>query len=431
MSIVIFIILGVAELVFLIGRLWNKKLYQKEKSIVNLFEFLLFIILVISKVIEFGFQWQVLLIILAVRAIIAVIILLRKESKKEYRVRKVLVQSIFHFILIGIGILPTLIFPDNNPFLPSGPYEIKTASFTWEDKDRLETFKSDGSNRKITVQFWYPDTQTNETFPLVVFSHGAFGYRMSNYSTYEELVSNGYVVCSIEHTYHAFYTKQTDGKVITVNPEFMKDVFKINEDGISEDEIFTITREWMTIRSDDMNFVLDTIKDKTITEKDSTIFSKIDISQIGVMGHSLGGATAVGIGRQRDDIGAVISLDATMLSEELDCVNNVYTINEEPYKTPLLCIDTTNHYEQGSAYGDLYVNNVVLKNAKDAREIHFNETEHLNFTDLPLFSPFLASLLGTGEVDPVSCIQTMNEVILNYYNHYLKQKEELNIKESY
>jgi hypothetical protein len=144
----------------------------------------------------------------------------------------------------------------------------------------------------------------------------------------------------------------------------------------------------------------------------------------------------VSIGRQRSDIKAVINLDATMLSEELDCVNNVYVINQEPYPVPLLCIDTTKHYEQGLKFGDLYVNNVVLKKGKDAKEIHFNQAGHLNFTDLPLYSPILASLLDGSfseedKVDPASCIKTMNEVILNYYNHYLKNIEELNSKESY
>lgn len=430
MGIIIFILFSMIELVVLIMRIKKQQLLQIEKSIINLLELFCLSVFLLTIKREISFQWLLLLLVLVIRGMVAVISLIRKR-RKDYNVGKPVFSIIWQILCIGIGVLPLVIFPLYNGFPPSGSYEIDTVSFTWEDKNRLETFESDGTNRKVTVQFWYPKTQEKETFPLVVFSHGAFGYRMSNYSTYEELVSNSYVVCSIDHTYHAFFTKQTDGKVIIVNPEFMQDVFKINEDEISEDEIFSITREWMKIRSDDMNFVLNTIQDKTITDKQNTVFSKIDISKIGVMGHSLGGATAVSIGRQRDDISAVINLDATMLSEELDCVNNVYIINDDPYPIPLLCIDTTDHYEAGLTYGDLYVNNVILKKAKDAKEVHFNDAGHLNFTDLPLFSPFLASLLGTGEIDPVSCIQTMNEVILNYYNHYLKLNEELNIKESY
>ncbi|MBQ5851909.1 MAG: hypothetical protein IIW54_14020, partial [Lachnospiraceae bacterium] len=43
------------------------------------------------------------------------------------------------------------------------------------------------------------DETVTDDFPLVVFSHGAFGYYESNTSTYMELASNGYVVeCSMK-----------------------------------------------------------------------------------------------------------------------------------------------------------------------------------------------------------------------------------------
>lgn len=429
MDIIIVILLVAVEVGFIILQIQKRNYLRKNKLILTVVEFLF--IMFLSLIGGYHFRAWLILIILLLKSIVLGLLIFRRSERIEFRQSKSIIVGTIQICLLVIGVIPILLFPVYQEKSPIGPLKIDTISFTWEDKSRLESFAKDGSNRKVTVQLWYPSTASQETFPLVVFSHGAFGYRMSNYSTYEELVSNGYVVCSIDHTYHAFYTKQTDGKVITVNQDFMKDVYKINGDDITEDEIFSITREWMKLRSADMNFVLDTIIDKTKSNDLEQVFSEIDITKIGVMGHSLGGATAVNIGRERKDINAVITLDATMLSEELDCKNNVYTINEEPYPVPLLSIDTTDHYEEGLSYGDLYVNNVVLKNAKDAREVHFNEAGHLNFTDLPLFSPFLASLLETGEVDPMSCIQTMNEVILNYYDHYLKQTKDLSIKESY
>lgn len=429
MDMIIVIILVAVEVGFIIRQIRKRNYLRKKRLLVTVVEFLS--IMFLSLIGGYHFRVWLLLILLLLKGMALGLLILRRSEKIEFRKCKSIIAGTIQICLIGIGVIPILLFPVYKEKSPSGPLKIDTISFTWEDKSRLESFANDGSNRKVTVQFWYPSTPNQETFPLVIFSHGAFGYRMSNYSTYEELVSNGYVVCSIDHTYHAFYTKQTDGKVITVNKDFIKDVYKINGEGITEDEIFSITREWLKLRSDDMNFVLDTIIDKTKRLDQEQVFSEIDISKIGVMGHSLGGATAVSIGRERKDIKAVIDLDGTMLSEELSCKDNVYTINEEPYPVPLLCIDTTKHYEEGLFYGNLYVNNVVLKNAKDAREVHFNEAGHLNFTDLPLFSPFLASLLETGSIDPMSCIQTMNEVILNYYDHYLKQTKDLSIKESY
>ena len=75
-----------------------------------------------------------------------------------------------------------------------------------------------------------------------------------------ELASNGYVVISLDHSYHSFFTEDTDGKTITVNPNFMQEVMYINEDTTPEEEIFEISSSWLTIRTADIQFVLDTVK---------------------------------------------------------------------------------------------------------------------------------------------------------------------------
>ena len=73
-----------------------------------------------------------------------------------------------------------LLFPPVIPLPVTGGYAYETVSFTWTDDAREEEFCSDGSSRRVAVQFWYPVSGEGETFPLIVFSHGAFGYRMSN-----------------------------------------------------------------------------------------------------------------------------------------------------------------------------------------------------------------------------------------------------------
>ncbi|MFD3259544.1 hypothetical protein ACE3MQ_13125 [Paenibacillus lentus] len=75
----------------------------------------------------------------------------------------------------------------------------------------------------MNVQFWYPDNAEG-IYPLVVFSHGAFGIKASNASTYRELASHGYVVCSIDHPYHSFYTVADDGAVTLINSEYKTEV---------------------------------------------------------------------------------------------------------------------------------------------------------------------------------------------------------------
>ncbi len=221
----------------------------------------------------------------------------------------------------------------------------------------------------------------------------------------------------------------------------------INEEGVTEEEVLKLSHGWLDIRVADMNFVLDSVQKAVTTTKleseawyvsdEATeqelmvVLSMIDTQKIGLMGHSLGGATSVTIGRTRSDIDAVIDIDGTMLGEELGYENGEIIFYEEAYPIPLLSISNEEHHLDSTGVEALYVNNVVLENAVDSQYTYFVGSGHMNFTDLPLFSPALASFLGVGEVDATQCITTMNAIILEYFDYYLKDTGEVGIKESY
>lgn len=89
-------------------------------------------------------------------------------------------------------------------------------------------------------------------------------------------------------------------------------------------------------------------------------------------------------------------------------------------------------YEEASSLaGREYVNFYIGRNAKDFREVIFHNAAHLNFTDLPLVSPILANMLGTGEADPLLCIEAVNEMVLHYFDYYLKDAATLDIQNEY
>lgn len=361
----------------------------------------------------------------------------------------IIVGSIILVLVLIISLIPKILFTDYEGLPTSGAYDVKTASVITIDKSRLESFETDGSNREVPMYFYYPDTEGSEenSFPLVLFSHGAFGYYQSNTSTYMELASNGYVVVSLDHPYHSFFTTDTEGKTITVNPDFLQEAMNVNDEKVSEKEVIETTHKWLDIRVADINFVLDSVKEakETQTLKEEAwyvsdtetqneileILSMINAEKIGVMGHSLGGASSVTIGRTRDDIDAVIDLDGTMLGEELNYENGMYEYYQGNYPVPLLSFNSQAHQEQSDEASLLYVNNVVLENAVDGQYTYFKGSGHMNFTDLPLFSPILASLLGVGDVDATECITTMNRVILDYFNCYLKNEGTVVIEKCY
>ena len=379
-----------------------------------------------------------------------------KTTKKKIRKGWIVLGCILAVLVLAVVLIPKLLFTDYEGLPTTGQYGVKQASAIIVDANRLETFETDGSFREVPMYVYYPDTAGTEVpehgFPLVIFSHGAFGYYQSNTSTYMELASHGYVVISLDHPYHSFFTKDTAGKTITVNPQFIQEVMYINEMGTPEQEIIELAHGWLEIRTGDMNFAIDSVKavkeaageqvnaslpsywyvGKTSTEQEIlSILAMTNIEEIGLMGHSMGGATSVTLGRTRDDIDAVIDLDGTMLGEQFSYVDGVYDFYEEAYPVPLLAVSNEAHYFEGKELTELYVNSVVLANAMDAKYTYFKGSGHMNFTDLPLFSPALASLLGVGEVNAEECIVTMNQVILDYFNCYLKDMGEVAINESY
>ena len=177
----------------------------------------------------------------------------------------------------------------------------------------------------------------------------------------------------------------------------------------------------MKLRTDDENFVLDTILAECKNDKSDALFSMINTDKIGLMGHSLGGASSAQIGRERSDIDAVIVLDGTMLGEEVGFENNAVVLNDTPYPIPLLNVYAEDHFENSMKQdGDKYDNFNATRNAVCAYETVFKNAGHLNFTDLPLFSPTLAKMLGVGTIDDRYCIETMNKVVLEFFNCYLK-----------
>lgn len=380
---------------------------------------------------------------------------MKNSKKKSHKVLFIVLGCIAAAILLAVVLIPKVLFSDYEGLPTTGPYSIKQVSAILVDENREETFETDGSFREVPVYFYYPDVTEEEVkeFPLVIFSHGAFGYYQSNTSTYMELASHGYVVISLDHPYHSFFTKDTSGKTIIVNPQFMQEVMYINEIGTPEQEIIELSHGWLDIRTGDMNFVLDSVKAAKepiaeglhatelpscwfVSNEDSVeeilaVLAMTDTEHIGLMGHSMGGAASVTVGRSREDIDAVIDLDGTMLGEQFSYINGVYDFYEEAYPVPLLAVSNEAHYFEGRELADWYVNSWVLANAKDAKYTYFKGSGHMNFTDLPLFSPPLANLLGVGEVNPEECVVKMNQLILDYYNCYLKGMGEVTVNESY
>lgn len=434
----LFIILVAIEIGFAVFQFIvfsSKNEWTFRRLMVNVGELVVYLIMAFLPGIDTGFRFFALYILLGLRVVVAgIFAFIYRKNEKFKSKAAIFLSALLSVILIAVNLIPAFLFADYSGRPLTGEYSVGQKKSIIVDHSRKETFENDGSDREVPLYFYYPENvSADNELPLVVFSHGAFGYYQSNTSSYMELASHGYVVVSLDHPYHSLFTTDSDGKMVVVDSDFYSSANSIgNDDGTNytEEQIYEITSKWMELRIADVEFVLDTLEaasegvygDAWCFEDDSeadiaSVVNLIDVDKIGLFGHSLGGATSVTVGR-RDDVKAVIDLDGTMLGEETGVENGIPTVNEDPYTTPLLCIDKEEHHNELDTDG--YVNKVILDNAEVAYETGLIGAEHMDLTDLPLFSPALAGGFGSGDIDHEKCIDTVNGLILSFFDCYLK-----------
>lgn len=453
---ILFVVMELVLVVFSFTK-WREKLkFLQNRALVTALEFLILLLMVLLPTTYMKWRFIGALIVVGVRFVISGIIFLIKRKKVQGEIKKP--ARIIRFVLVVsilvLSLVPAFVFSNYNGLEMSGEYEIKECNAILVDESRIDEFENDGSKREVPVHFYYPEAEGE--FPLIVFSHGAFGYYQSNYSTYAELASNGYVVVALDHPHHAFFTRDSQGEMIIVDMEFFEDAMNLGESGYKNaEDTFETIKNWMDIRIKDENFVIDSIKNAKesnslntdwVTDNSTEIINVLSITdteKIGLMGHSMGGATAVGLGRIRDDIDAVIDLDGSMLSEIESLDGSEFLYIDEPYPVPVLDFrkeDDYNELEQMRLEGiseDDYiyyiadVNSYVIENANNGKSVMFKNAGHMDFTDLPMFAPSLGDMFGSGEVDSEEFMYTVNSIILQWFDYYLKGEGTLDIKATY
>lgn len=426
---IILLVLTALEIFFFVWNVKEKNTHIRWKGAARLGIAIIITALMLAGVLQGLSRYAGIVLLLTVMGIVAMI-WLRRKGEREATAGHQVFRAVGSGLLYTAAMLPAILFPQYKAIVPTGSYGVETALYTWTDESRVEPYANTGEKRKVTVEFYYPDRAGR--YPLVVFSHGAAAMIESNASTCRELASHGYVVAAVAHPYHAIFVKDVDGQMTPIDMDFMT-MATGGMMALNDEEKLALYQDWMKIRTGDMNFVLDTVLQKA-AKREEGAFDRIDTAHIGLFGHSLGGATCEAVGRQRDDIGAVIVLEGTMLGEYIGCDGENFLYNTEPYPLPLLDVNSDSLLENVAkdyANGDQYINFYIVQNGVDACEVTFDNAAHMNFCDLPLISPPIAAMFGVGKRDAHECVETMNDMVLNYFDYYLKNSSQLQIANEY
>ncbi len=349
------------------------------------------------------------------------------------------IGRIFALLALALCVIfPTVVLPFQSLPQPTGKYNLGTVVCDLTDNNREEAFTPEsGDPRKIVVQFWYPAetdinseygvsnaplAKTQDSYPVLIFSHGAFGVRNSNASACRELASHGYIVVSLDHTYHSFYTAFSDGSKVIVDTKFINDALNASSGKMDPKEEYPASHNWLNLRTADIEFVIDSLKSGDIGVAGELLSGHMDLTNIGLFGHSMGGAASAQVTRDRDEVKAAIVIDGTLLGDitGLDSNNNGIVTNKA-FTKPLLQM-YNGSFLNPEAKKTSYLPNINAYNNATAAaySLCIKDSGHLNFTDLPRISPILSKMLGTGTVDPYECIKLVNGYSLAFFDKHLK-----------
>lgn len=313
-----------------------------------------------------------------------------------------------------------VLFPLTPAPQPTGTYDILTEEAFYQYTTDNSEMATHGNKREVPVKVWFPKNSQPQTHPLFLFSPGSFGIAESNETLFLELASRGYVVMSLNHPYHSFRSKMSDGRKIGADREFIKSA--MSSQG-SKDLLGNLEslRVWSEVRVDDINAVLNQALD---SQAGYNYEQYIDSERIVLSGHSLGGSAALAVGRERpEEFQALVILEAPFAADIEGIDGDRYVFTDELYPLPVL------HIYSDSLYTKLddittYEMNVRLMRSDTPMYVnkHISGAGHIGLTDMILVTPVLTNLIdgGLNTRHAPETLLELNGYVIEFLNEYNK-----------
>lgn len=361
-------------------------------------------------------------------------------------------------VLVFIGLFGVVVhFGDHREVVlprPTGPYAVGRTLFDWKDVKRDDPYSDAiGKHRELMVWLWYPASASlqakraeyipsawasklpwrpvtipsrvrvhsfarapvaagRQTFPVLVFSTG-FGNLPSDYTTLiEDIASHGYVVLGITSTYSAPVVRFPDGRVANhlASASFPRG---------SEQDTRRAGDRMVKVWAADIRFAIGRLTQMNSDPK-SPFHGRLDLSRVGLLGQSFGGAAAAEACSEDSRCKAAVDLGGNLFGSVLKqgvqrpflFVLSDWTLRPPWLQRTLAGVSVKRfHQQQAELKREMQS---VCQNDAHCWKAHIPGTHDFNFTDLAvLYSPGMRMMGYLGPVNGArglaktsSCIRT-------------------------
>ncbi len=243
-----------------------------------------------------------------------------------------------------------------------------------------------------------PISDRESSYPLLIFSHANSSINTQNVYQMEELASHGYVVASIAHTYNSLSVRFLDGRVIDWNADS------------------TVFPDIFYRHAQDIRFVLDRLTALNEDDLSGLLTHKLDLSRVGVLGMSVGGAAAA-LSMQTDSrFQAGINMDGTLCYKSVEGVSDFTDICDSTLNRPFLIFLHEGHNlaEENTDPRLLFHDGGLVVTVAD--------TAHYDFSEFPMIwmlAGFGGIYPASESLNPLRVVRVFTDYTLAFFNRYL------------
>lgn len=397
--------------------------------------------------------------------------LIRARSQRSIVKRRsvrILLACLCTLLVIVVIIVPGYVVPHVELAKPTGTYAIGALNYHWIDSSREEVNTPEQDYRQLRSRIWYPAEATLnankapyageidkvlsasltmeskllanvvnqvdghaydavpvakdlQQYPVLILSHGYGMSGFSNTTFAEELASHGFIVVGVEHPYYNMLPSVlSDGGLASGMVELgMADNWELMKSAIDE------------VLLKDIQFTIDELNMIQTDDQYGRLSGKLNMDKIGMLGHSMGGALTAQVMRLEPRIKAGVNMDGFPYGEPIDGLQQPFmymitgdteyfmssTMPERIWSDPSeYGITSQVRYE---AIAEQVSEGILAAVRNGGYKVVFPQANHLDFTDMPLYSP----LLGNRTIDNNKLHRSINELLVAFFTENLIGEE--------